>query len=171
MQEKAGKRVSRVLKEARLWGPVAGLFILDQLSKELAFRLVGPGERRVLIEGLLRITPRVNPGLMWSILRGLPNVVFIVPTIGVVALLLYYHYKPGAGEAQARWTVAALALVMGGALGNLLDRFIAEGVRDFIDIFIPLIDYDYPVFNLADAYIVAGVAIYFIAGFKKGKKA
>ena len=171
MQEKAGKRVSRVLKEARLWGPVAGLFLLDQLSKELTFRLVGEGSRRILIEGFLRVTPRINPGLMWSALSGLPNVVFIILTIGVVALLLYYHYRPGPGEAPDRWTVAALALVLGGALGNLLDRFIASGVRDFIDVIIPLVGYDYPVFNLADAYIVVGVVIYLAVGFKKGKKA
>lgn len=166
MQE--GTRVSRVLKEARLWGPVAGLFLLDQLSKELAFRLVKEG-RCVLIPGLLRITPRINPGLMWSVGGRIPNPVFVILTAGVVGLLLYYHYK--AGAAPGRWNRAALALVLGGALGNLLDRFLVGGVRDFIDVVIPLVRYDYPVFNLADAYIVAGVVVYFIVGFKNGKNA
>ena len=168
MQE--GTRVSRLLKEARLWGPVAGLFLLDQVSKELAFRLVDYGQRRALIDGLLYVTPRVNPGLMWSLLGGTPNFVFIMLSVGVVGLLLYYHYR--SKDAPDRWGLAALALVLGGALGNLFDRmpFIASGVRDFVDVVIPLIRYDYPVFNFADGYILAGVLIYLVAGFKKEKK-
>ncbi len=177
MQERAGKRVARVLKKAGLWGPVAGLVVLDQLSKALAFGLVEFGERREIIGGFLRITPRVNPGLMWSMGGQLPNVAFIFLTTGVVGLLLYYHYR--VKEPQGRWNLAALALVLGGALGNLLDRCnpwrasdsLTMGVHDFIDVFIPVVRYDYPVFNLADAYIVAGVIIYLLAGLKREKKA
>lgn len=177
MQKESGKRASRALKEARLWGPVAGLVVLDQLTKELAFRLVGLGKRYVLVEDLLRVTPRINPGIMWSILGGVPNFVFILLTMGIVGLLLYYHYK--AKMTVDRWAFAALAFVLGGALGNLLDRCnpwrAAEsavmGVHDFVDVVIPLVGYDYPVFNLADAYIVAGVVIYLLLGFRKEKKA
>lgn len=176
MQEGSGKRTARLLKEARLWGPVAGLVLLDQLTKELAFRLVGFGGRQALIGGFLRATPRINPGLMWSMMGGVPNLVFVFLTCGVVGLLLYYHYK--AKMAPDRYSLAALALVLGGAIGNVLDRCnpwrAAEagimGVHDFIDVIIPVINYDYPVFNFADAYIVGGVLIYLLLGFKKEKK-
>ena len=53
-------------------------------------------------------------------------------------------------------------LLMGGAVGTLYDRVVFHAVRDFIDVVIPLVKYDYLVFNVADVFIVAGVIVFFL---------
>jgi signal peptidase II len=89
---------------------------------------------------------------------------FVVIALVVVAILLFYYRQLPRGQ----WLVrAALGLQLGGALGNLLDRLIRGSVVDFVDVnFWPL--REWPVFNVADASIVAGVVFLGISLLREG---
>lgn len=86
---------------------------------------------------------------------------FMIVAVGVSAVILYYNYTLPAGQRMLR---IALGLQLAGALGNFIDRMRIGHVTDFIDIdftsiiYIPYIS-DWPVFNVADMSIVAGVLI------------
>lgn len=122
----------------------------------------------------VRFTLSTNPGVVF----GTPMpwiVVAAVTLIGVVAMAIYFAMSPAA----ARWTHVALALVIAGALGNLYDRLFAQvalpgmepirhQVRDFLDC--SQIGYKW-IFNVADAYVVAGVAMMVLHWLLDGRRA
>lgn len=125
------------------------ILAFDYGTKEVAFREVASGESRVLIEGFLWTTPRLNRGAAFSFLAGTThsNWILLGITILLVPLLLWmyltrYPKAPG-------W---AFGLIIGGAVGNAVDRVLAHAVRDFIDL------QWWPTFNIADAAIAVGVA-------------
>ena len=80
----------------------------------------------------------------------------------VIFYVIYLLYK-----AQKKATMWGLSLIVGGALGNLLDRALYGGVIDFIDLY--AYNYHWPAFNLADSFIFIGAVIYMIDSFKGTK--
>ena len=87
---------------------------------------------------------------------------FFFVTVAVVALgvltMAFRHYRH-----TGRLYVAAIGMVAGGALGNLIDRFRYGHVVDFLDFHIK--DYHWPAFNAADSAITVGVAMFLVAGY------
>jgi len=137
---------------------------IDQVSK-FCIRTILPTDHSIPQEGLFRITHIENP----SGIFGLPlnRAFLIVLAIIVMGAILFVYYRyPLSREKLIK---IALGFLMGGAIGNLVDRlFIGKfgEVTDFIDIGV------WPVFNLADSAIVIGViliAYYFVFIYKKGK--
>ena len=149
----------------------AGGLFLDQLTKLLAFTLFSDpgsgGHGPSLIPGLLHATLRVNYGISWSLLQWVPPWLLVVGNLVIVGLLGYF-YSLSAHSRVTLWADASLAAVVGGALGNIVDRIHAGGVLDFIDIYVPSIGFDYPVFNVADVLIVAGVVVYIALSWRMG---
>jgi signal peptidase II len=122
---------------------------LDQLAKELALSRLADGPVD-LIEGVLTLRLTFNSGGAFGLLQGLPGF-FLIATLVVVVAILMWVRKIDDG----RWMVP-LGMVLGGGLGNVIDRIVRETggrVVDFIDL------HWWPVFNIADASIVTGVAI------------
>jgi signal peptidase II len=105
-----------------------------------------------------------NPGAAWSILATAPEkfraIFFMVVSVVAIVLIAMYYAKLAANQKLLR---LALALVMGGALGNLVDRMIRSYVIDFIDWHLNdpnwLTRWHWPTFNVADAGISVGVAL------------
>jgi len=126
----------------------AAVITLDQLTKHLVRAYIDPGE--TFPEGwAVRLVNVSNTGAAFGILQNQGAFLVITSLVGVVAILLYYLYPP-----FEYWPMtAALALVLGGAIGNLSDRIRLGEVTDFIDF--P----HYPAFNVADSSIVVGVAV------------
>jgi signal peptidase II len=93
-----------------------------------------------------------NTGVSFGMLRGLPPVVLLTLTGGVVMGLLVWLYKTK--KTSERW---ALSLIVGGALGNIRDRVLYGAVFDFLDFYVG--SYHWPAFNLADSCIVVGVFV------------
>jgi signal peptidase II len=127
----------------------AAVIAIDQLTKNLA--LAGLADAPVELPGgfvTLRLT--YNSGGAFGLLQGLPGF-FLVATVVVIAVLLVWARK----LKDPIWAIP-LGMVLGGGIGNLIDRIIRDTggrVVDFIDL------HWWPVFNLADAAIVTGVAI------------
>jgi signal peptidase II len=148
---------------ALFWCVSAGLGAADVISKYLVFWLVpepaaGEIHGSVLLPGLLFISRRMNKGFAWSTLDFLPPQLTAFINLIIIGVVIYYYFY-STDVRRNRLTFSAVVLVMAGALGNLFDRLVYGGVRDFIDVVIPVIGFDYPVFNLADIFVVVGVGL------------
>lgn len=146
------------MPKARFFWPIlATLVLADCSTKELVeTALTGnPGPHPIVGEWL-RLTLAYNPGAALNISFGdASRLVFgTTAAIAIIALLLLYRRTPPEGRLRA----AALALVAGGALGNLLDRLRSPlGVVDFIDMGIG--DLRFYTFNLADLGVTVGAVL------------
>lgn len=151
------------LRRIRLWATTMVVVLLDQLTKLAAFKSLALGERYEVVGGLLWWTPRLNRGAAFSLFSSqvYANVLLAILSVVLAGALVLFaerrrHAAPG-------W---AFGLVVGGALGNFIDRVIGEdingervrAVRDFIDVGW------WPTFNLADAAITVGVLTLFAWG-------
>ena len=141
--------LSRSRTYAFLLVAASAVVALDQITKSLALSALRDGPIEV-IEGALTLNLTFNPGGAFGILQGLPGF-FLVATLLVIVLILVWAHK----LEDQRWAVP-LGLVLGGGIGNVIDRIFRDTggrVVDFIDL------HWWPVFNLADASIVVGIAI------------
>ena len=145
----------------RLWpfSLTAAIVLLDQLTKWIVSVTVRPWSVGPSFGGdLLRIVNVYNPGIAFSIGDSLAgnvrSLLFgLLPLIVIVFVLVVYFRSEELSSFQ-RWCVAG---IVGGGLGNLLDRFFRpEGVLDFIDVkFFGLLGFDrWPTFNVADSSVV-----------------
>lgn len=121
---------------------------LDQLTKHLVQRSIVPGEQVRLMPGVQLVNTR-NHGVAFGLAAGSQPIVTILVGLALLALLVYF-----ATHAARPLIWLPTGLLLGGALGNLLDRIHSGSVTDFVKL--PL---GWPPFNLADASIVLGVAL------------
>jgi signal peptidase II len=128
--------------------------ILDQWSKTWLQSNLVPGQS-VPETGFFRLTYAQNTGAAFSIFYGKTAILTYVSLLGSLLILVYNfflsQYFP---TLQTRWNKVALALILGGTVGNLIDRFTLHYVRDFLDVG------PWPVFNAADSSIVVGVIMF-----------
>jgi len=126
----------------------------DQVTKYLVSTLMDSGQSIPIINNWLYLTYVRNPGAAFGMLPY--RTVFLIVVTVLVAVFIVYYYRtlpPG-----YRLLRVALALQLGGAVGNLIDRVRNAYVVDFIDVsFFP------PVFNVADSAIVIGIGLFLIA--------
>ena len=129
---------------------------LDQLTKWLVDRVMDLHDSRVVIEGLLSLTYVQNRGAAFGVFSDaeLPHqsMVFSLVSIAALCAIAAYAWRL---PAASRLPQTALALIMGGALGNLLDRARLGHVVDFVDVFWNA--HHWPAFNVADSAITVGV--------------
>ncbi|MGI8968493.1 MAG: signal peptidase II [Chloroflexota bacterium] len=125
----------------------AGVLLIDQVSKALVRRGLASGNSIDLFGGLVRLDFTRNQGAAFGILRQ-EGGIFILVALLVTGGILAYHRRISRAPLLAR---LGLGLVLGGALGNVLDRLRLGYVVDFVDL------RWWPVFNLADSAIVIGV--------------
>jgi signal peptidase II len=142
--------------------PALIVVVLDQATKQFFWHL---GRNFDLIDGILRITLAKNTGAAFSIFPG--KRIFFIAASSVASLIIFYlGLKVPAGETRKR---VALSLILGGALGNLVDRVYPGEVIDFIDMGIGV--HRWPVYNVADIAVTAGVALLFLSFFAPEKSA
>ncbi len=125
------------------------IVLLDQWSKWLVMENMGLGESITLIENWLYLTSHRNAGAAFGILQG-QQWLFIVITVVVIGVILYALQK----FRQERLLALSLSLILGGAIGNFIDRLRFGEVVDFIDV--RIFTYHYPIFNVADSAVVIG---------------
>ncbi len=119
-------------------------------------------------ESFFRLRYAENPGAAWGMFRTLPpNVrgpLFHVVSIGAVVLISWYFSKLSGKDPQEKWARWGLPLVLGGAIGNYIDRIARAFVIDFLEAHW----YDkatWPSFNVADSAIVVGVGLLLVDAF------
>jgi signal peptidase II len=127
---------------------IVGVVIVDQLSKHAVERSIVPGEERGMLPGVQLVDAR-NHGVAFGFLPGHHVAVTIVIGVAVAGLLAYFLR-----HATKPLIWLPTGLLIGGALGNILDRLRDGSVTDFIKL--PL---GWPPFNLADASITIGVLL------------
>jgi signal peptidase II len=137
---------------------MAGVVALDQITKALVDRLMELHESRPVIRGLVDLTYVQNRGAAFGILSDadLPYQPVLFAVIGVVALVAIVTYAARL-PATSRLPQTALALVTGGAIGNLIDRARLGYVIDFVDVYWR--GHHWPAFNVADSAITVGVTL------------
>ena len=146
------------------WLLVSALVIAaDQLTKWIALaELTGRGSIEV-IPGFLNWTLAFNTGAAFSFLAdagGWQRWFFALLAIGISGLLVFWLARTARGD----WRNAApLALIIGGALGNLIDRLRFGHVVDFVHVYYQ--DWHYPAFNVADSAICIGAVLLILFGF------
>lgn len=140
------------------------LLLLDQFTKHLAITKLKNSPEIVLIKGVLELKYLENRGSAFGMLQ---NQKFFILFVGFVflAVILFFLFKLP-GEKKFRIVHIFLAAVIAGGLGNMIDRFRFDYVVDFI--YFVLINF--PIFNVADCYIVVsviGLFILFLFVFKE----
>jgi signal peptidase II len=130
---------------------VAVVVALDQLTKHAVERSIVPGEERGFLPGVQLVNTR-NHGVAFGFLPGNHIGVTILISIALLALLVYF-----ALHATRPWMWLPTGMLVGGALGNILDRVRHGSVTDFVKL--PL---GWPPFNLADASITLGILTLFV---------
>lgn len=143
---------------------------LDQLSKVWALHALQPvGMPHAVIPGLLNWTLTFNVGAAFSFLAqggGWQRWFFVVLALVISGVLAVWLAR----TPRRDWrTALPLALIVGGALGNLIDRLHAARVTDFIQVYYH--EWSYPVFNVADCGITVGAVLLILFGFRGTKSA
>lgn len=142
------------------WLGIAAIVILfDQLSKITINKMLHLGEERV-VTSFFNLTLAYNRGAAFSFLgseSGWQRYLFTAIGIGAVAYIVYL-LKKHAGQRLFCW---ALALIMGGAIGNVIDRLVYGHVIDFLDFHHNALGH-FPAFNLADSAITLGAALFIL---------
>ncbi|MCT2538040.1 signal peptidase II [Aquibacillus koreensis] len=140
------------------------VIIIDQLTKWWVVSSMKLGESITVIEGFFNLTSHRNTGAAWGILAGQMFFFYIITSI-VIVIVIYYIRKFAKESALMGW---ALAIILGGAIGNFIDRLFRKEVVDFFDFII--FNYDFPIFNIADSALVVGVGLVIIATILDEKK-
>jgi signal peptidase II len=138
---------------------VAALTILiDQISKQLILNTFRPGEVLPVIPGFFNLTLTLNPGAAFGLWSNLPGgwrefALGVSITLAIVAVCIFLLH-PNCQSTLAR---VSLSAVLGGAIGNIIDRCTYGSVVDFLDFYLG--SYHWPAFNIADSAIFMGIMV------------
>ncbi|GAB6441142.1 MULTISPECIES: signal peptidase II [Bacillus] len=145
---------------------VIALFVIaiDQISKWLIVKNMELGMSIPIIDNVLYITSHRNRGAAWGILENKMWFFYIITVVFVVFIVIYMQKYAKTDKLLG----ISLGLILGGAIGNFIDRVFRQEVVDFIHVYI--FSYNYPVFNIADSALCIGVVLIIIQTLLEGKK-
>ena len=130
------------------------ILVLDQASKWWVLDLLGQPPHPIYVTSFFNLVLTWNQGISFGLFGGgaVPPLVLSLLSILIVGFLVGWLRK-----AQLQFTRIAIGFVIGGAIGNVIDRFVHGAVVDFLDVHIG--EYHWPAFNVADSAIVIGVGM------------
>lgn len=140
----------------------------DQLTKFIIVRNIpwtpdnptyhfsGENQPIAIIDKFLYIVHITNEGAAWGMLSGQ---IYLLSSLALIVLAGMWLFRKHLGF-ERRLGRLALGMFAGGVVGNLIDRIVYGHVIDFIDVHLPIINYRWPAFNIADCGICIGVTIY-----------
>jgi len=142
----------------RFYAVALAVILLDQASKLFIQATIPLGHGIPIIPGIFAIVHVLNPGAAFGLLAGrsasFRNPFFIGISLLAVGFILFYRHRELKGDSLASF---ALSLILGGAIGNLVDRLRIGMVIDFLDVH--YYQYHWPAFNVADSCITIGVSL------------
>lgn len=148
-------------KYIRFAGVVAVVVLLDQITKALVMKLMPLFKSIIVIPGIFNLTHVHNPGGAFGFLaqNGAPwrHWVFLAAAAIALSMILYFHHQTPKTHPLLG---LGLALIFGGAIGNLIDRLRFGEVIDFLDFHVA--DLHWPTFNVADSAVTIGVGIFIL---------
>lgn len=136
----------------------------DRLTKLFFSDLLADGESLPVIHNVLHMTLVHNTGVAFGFFKDQGIVFIVIPIIAIFLLIFNIYYYRRNDQALSRIYIIAFSLILGGAIGNLIDRIVYGHVIDFIDFRI------WPVFNIADSAITIGAVIIAIKCFRLSAK-
>ncbi|PYZ99159.1 signal peptidase II [Alteribacter lacisalsi] len=140
------------------------IIILDQITKWVVVQRMEIGESIPVIENVFHFTSHRNAGAAFGILQGQMWLFYIATAIVLVFVTYYIQTQ---GKHNPLFGIS-LGLVLGGAIGNFIDRILFNEVVDFIDVYI--FAYNFPIFNVADSALVVGVGLLIVYVFIEDRK-
>lgn len=133
---------------------------LDQVTKYITSGYIKLNSSIPVIKNIFYISNVRNFGVAWSMLNNHRVLIIVINLIILVALTIYLKdFKKNTRN------IIAFGLLYGGIIGNLIDRIIFGYVRDFIEVII--VNYHYPIFNIADSCVVIGIMLLIFAILRK----
>jgi signal peptidase II len=129
--------------------------LLDQITKFLARSLIGPFDTIKVFPFLHLVSVR-NEGAAFGLFKGFGNIPFIA--ISLIAIIVVIVLLIRGKEDRF-----GLALILGGAIGNMIDRIILGSVTDFVDVFAGR--FHWPAFNVADSALTVGLVVMVVSSF------
>ena len=152
------------------WALSLAVLVLDQVTKALVIRWVPMYDNRIVVPGLVDVVHVQNAGVAFGLFNDFNHPLRGLVTIALACAALvgisYYarHLKP-----EERLARVGLSLILGGAIGNLMDRIRQGFVTDFIDVYWR--DWHFWAFNAADAAITIGAILIFLELILSGRHA
>ena len=141
------------MKSAVLLLTALAILIADQLTKALVAANLELGERVRVLGDLVQVWHAQNSGAAFSLFQG-GSFVFLVVSVLSIGMVAYFHRSL---RAEGPWLHVVLGVVLGGTLGNFIDRLRQGYVTDWLSVGIG--DTRWPTFNVADSSIVVGIGI------------
>ena len=129
------------------------IIFIDRLTKNFFMNFLSSGESFPIVRDFLHVTLVHNTGIAFGFFKEHGSVFIVIPLIAIVLLVFNIFYYKQNNEALSRSYILGFSLILGGAMGNLIDRIRFGYVIDFIDFRV------WPVFNIADSAITIGAVI------------
>jgi signal peptidase II len=145
-----------IAKSALLLVTALVVLLVDQLTKALVVANLAVGERSRVLGDLIQIWHAQNRGAAFSLLQG-ASLLFMAVTVLALGLVVYFHRTL---RDRGWWLHLVLGAVLGGTLGNFVDRLRLGYVTDWLSVGIG--DVRFPTFNVADSSMVVGIGILMI---------
>ncbi|MGZ9276184.1 MAG: signal peptidase II [Candidatus Limnocylindrales bacterium] len=145
-------------------GLAAVIVVVDQLSKAWLVSFLDPGERTRVVGEVLRLVHSKNSGALFGLFKD-QALLFGLVSIGVVGLIVGFHGSSGRNTLLS----VALGLLLGGAIGNMIDRFRLGYVIDWVDAGIG--DLRFYTFNVADSAISVSILLLIVTAFVPAARA
>jgi len=162
------------LQEKRILLTAALVLLADQLTKLIVIGTIEPpdaetnfrGEEIIIIEGFLKFLHWENSGAAWSIMEGKS---MYLAAISVIALWMLIYFR-NEFEIRSQTGKLAMGILIGGIVGNLIDRVVHQHVVDFVRFYLKQRggnEIGYPAFNIADMGICVGVGLLFVMAWRE----
>ena len=139
---------------------------LDQLTKLCVLNWLGYSQERIVIDGFFKFVHWGNTGAAWSLFRDHNSFLALISAVALVVLYATrHHFHSGTNGGKI-----ALGLLLGGIIGNLIDRVARRHVIDFIYFYVYQRgggEVGFPAFNVADSAICVGVGLLFLFSWQK----
>ena len=146
---------------------IAATVAIDQLTKFLAVKYLMPIKTHPIIEGVIHLPYHENRGAAFGILQNHRWVFLSVSTVMIIGLLIYLYL----GKCENMLYAVSVSMIIGGGIGNMIDRLALGYVVDFIDFRL----INFAIFNGADSFVCVGAGLLILALvldiIKEGKRA
>ncbi|WP_099158013.1 signal peptidase II [Virgibacillus ndiopensis] len=137
---------------------------IDQFTKWIVVKNMELYEQITIIDDFFYLTSHRNTGAAWGILEGQMIFFYLITAVVIIGVVFYMQKY----AKDSILLAISLSLILGGAIGNFIDRIFRQEVVDFLDFII--FNYDFPIFNVADSSLCVGVCLVLIATFIDEKK-
>lgn len=152
-----------ILKKISFPPLIASLVVIsDFITKRMILKWVKPYESIDLLP-FLNIVHVKNEGAAFGLFTTLGNSIFVI--ISIVAIIVIIAYL---ARIKGNLEIVSISLILGGAIGNLVDRLTIGKVVDFVDFFVG--KWHWPAFNVADSALTVGILLFLLASIRESRK-